>query len=238
MAYPINPNARAQSTYDGISLPSSTVATAELATCHSPDSSDPPSVIINGYVPTHPYHFYPTLFPPPTSALPLHPSPTSPLAPLYHTAVRAGQQWSAHLETWSASTHEALSRPPPDPHRAACSDDVLHPHHFLPWLFDEPTEYLPLVVPFHEPLAGLYEDTLRAGQEWLQLRREWAVAEEWATGRADEESGWVGEEEAAEADGLWEQERLDGEREGDYAVLEDELRREWERMDEGGSEVS
>ncbi|MCJ1315662.1 hypothetical protein MMC15_000982 [Xylographa vitiligo] len=241
MAYPINPNARAQSTYHGPSHQPSTLAAATFPiTTLTPHSSASP-IIIDGYIPIHPHHLYPTLFPPPTNDLPLHPSPSTPLAPLYQAAARAAQQWTAHLQAWSAATSDALSRPPPPPHRA-CGAETLHPHHFFPWLFDEPTVYFPLYVCDDEPLAGVYERALRAAEGWVGLRREWAVVEEnGRQGRGEEERGWEGVEDSAEGDALWEQGRLDEEREREreHKVLEEELGREWKRLDEeaGGEGV-
>ncbi|MCJ1377955.1 hypothetical protein MMC17_001051 [Xylographa soralifera] len=232
MAYPVNPNAREESTYDGPSPPPSTLATTTFPPILTADASSHP-VIIDGYIPTHPHHFYPSLFPPPTSDLPFHPSTDTTLATLYHAAVRAAQQWSAHLNAWSAAAHDALARSPPTPYHA-CGVETLHPHHFFPWLFDEPTAYLPLYVRNDEPLARLYEDALAVANAWVALRREWAdVEEQRRRVRGEEEAGWEGLEEAAERDGLWEQRRLDEEeRERDYLVLEGELVREWRRLDE------
>ncbi|MCJ1432285.1 hypothetical protein MMC27_001641 [Xylographa pallens] len=130
-------------------------------------------VIMDGPISIHPHHFYPSLFPPPTADLPLHPSPG--LAPLYTAAVRAAQQWSAHLEAWAAAKRYALARPPPAPVHA-CGEETMHPNHFFPWLFDEPTVFFPFYVKNGSPVAGLYEQALRAGQVWVALRREWTAA--------------------------------------------------------------
>ncbi|MCJ1296252.1 hypothetical protein MMC34_007818 [Xylographa carneopallida] len=229
MAYPLNPHARAQSTHHGPARPASTLtaATTNASTLTTAPTAHP--AIQDGYIATHPSHFYPSLFPPPTRALPLHPASNSPLAAFYHAAVVAVQQWTAHLHAWAAALHDALSQPPPLLPHPARGEETLHPHHFFPWLFDEPTVYFPLYVANEDELAGLYRGAVSAGRRWVGVRREWEVVQERA---GEEEMGWKGVEEAAEGDGLWEQGRLDLERKRDEGALEEQLWREWRRLDE------
>ena len=89
--------------------------------------------------------------------------------------------------------------------------------------------YFPLYVANEDELAGLYRGAVSAGRRWVGVRREWEVVQERA---GEEEMGWKGVEEAAEGDGLWEQGRLDLERKRDEGALEEQLWREWRRLDE------
>ncbi|MCJ1387721.1 hypothetical protein MMC18_000564 [Xylographa bjoerkii] len=236
MDYPINPNARAESTYAGPSHSPSIFAKATFPPIHIPYTSSKPG-IIDGFRPIHPHHFYPSLFSPPSADLPLHPGTDTTLADLYHAAVSAAQKWTLHQQAWSAASKDALARSPPTPYRA-CGQETMHPHHFYPWLFDEPTPHLPLYVRTSDTLAPLYEDALRAANGWVPARQQWlGVEAQRREAREQEVSAWDGLEEAAEADGLWEQRRLDEERESDYAALEEELAREWKRLDEEAARV-
>ncbi|MCJ1398146.1 hypothetical protein MMC11_001343 [Xylographa trunciseda] len=237
MVYPINPNACAKSTYTGPSRSSSTLATTIFpfsSSSFQPRDALCQPVILDGYLPIHPHHFYPTLFPPPTTDLPLQPDPSdTALATFYHDAVRSAQKWSTHLHAWSLAAQDAQTRPPPPLFRAR-GVETMHPHHFYPWLFDEPTPCFPLYVRNDDALAALYAGAVTAAREWVSHRQRWRVEEaQREAAREEELRGWEGLEEAAEMDGLWEQKRLDEERE--MEEWEEELARElvrgWKLLD-------
>ncbi|MCJ1478312.1 DNA topoisomerase [Lambiella insularis] len=79
------------------------------------DPSNPSApFVLDGFIPQHPSHYYPHLFPQPTASLPASASGNPSLAHFYHAQIAAAQQWSQSQHEWQTASQHASPFPAAD----------------------------------------------------------------------------------------------------------------------------